>query len=86
MSKNRYLAENDAAPEAYSRDAANSYSSENDALTSSSLPNRWRKKDQMQLRKFMGRDGFTAIFHQSASRELPGDSLENICGGKNEKN
>ncbi len=43
------------------------------------------KKDQMQLRKFMGRDGLTAISHQSASRELPGDSLENICGEKTKR-
>jgi len=36
--------------------------------------------------KFMGQDDFTTISSQSASRVLLGVSLENTCGGKNEKN
>ncbi len=81
-----YQAENDAASEARSLYTAKGYGSENNAVASSSPPNHRRKKYQMQLRKFTSQDGEASISHQSASRELPSDSLENIRGGKTEKN
>jgi hypothetical protein len=81
-----YQAEHDAAWEARSLDTATGYGSENNAFASSSPPHHRRKKYQMQLRKFTSQDGAASISHQSASRELPSDSLEKICGGKTEKN
>ena len=81
-----YVAENDAASEGHSQCVTKGYGSENHMFASSLLPDHWRKMHQMLLRKFMGLDGEISISDQSASREPLGDLLENICGGKNEKN
>jgi hypothetical protein len=40
----------------------------------------------MQSGKYMEQNAPVAISLRSFSRELSGDSLENICGGKDEKN
>jgi hypothetical protein len=78
--------ENDAASQAASERRTKRYASGNDLFPLFSPWIATREKMQYGRGKVMGQDGFTAISHQSASRELSGASLENICGGKNEKN
>jgi hypothetical protein len=64
----------------------NSYDSENDAFCGCPGQVSFAENGLMLSGKFMGQGSFPANPRHLPSAVLPDDSLEKICGGKNEKN
>ena len=64
----------------------NGYESKNIVFSFCQASASFTKNAEILLGNFMRQDDSIAISCRSFSRELSGDSLKNIYGGKNEKN